>query len=420
MKKFSVIDHILSLEKRGMLFGLDNIRAILRALGNPEGAYMKVHVGGTNGKGSVTTILSKILTQEGFKTGKYTSPHLHSITERFSVNDKDVEYETFVGIAEYIWQKIEEEKVEKTFTFFDFTTAVAFEYFKRESVDIAVIEVGLGGRLDSTNVITPLVSIITNVGYDHMDYLGKTLRSIATEKSGIIKDNVPVVTGTKGISQKIISQVAREKSAPLYVLGKDFSFEKVRERQMNYMGINWKIDNLYINLLGDHQFFNTSLALCALEILSNKGFPVKESTIREALSDIKWKGRLEVVRERPTVILDGAHNPSGMAVLTEYVNNNLEGKRVICVFGVMKDKDYRRMAKFLSSWTKELIITKPSVERALEIEKLKRVLPFAYTASTVEKALVKAKELAKSDDVIVVTGSLFTVAEARALINEIF
>lgn len=420
MKDSSVVKYILSLEKKGMFFGLDNIKAILGSIGNPERTYKAVHVGGTNGKGSVTKILSSILTREGFRTGRYTSPHLHSITERFSVNEVDMEYDEFVEISEYIWQRIESEKIQKSFTFFDFTTAVAFEYFRRKSIDVAIIEVGLGGRLDSTNVITPIVSIITNVAHDHMDYLGNTLSSIAREKAGIIKENVPIITGAEGIPLKVIKNVANEKKAPICIMGKDFCFEKVKAQIMNYRGLKWQMDGLYINLLGDHQFFNTSLALCALEILHGKGFSIQESSIRDTLSNIQWMGRLEIVKKRPLILLDGAHNVNGMKVLTEYVSKNLEGKKVICIFGVMKDKDFKRMANLVSSWAQELIITRPSVERALEVAKLRKILPFAYTTESVREALFKAKEIAKDENVIIVTGSLFTVAEARALIDEVF
>ena len=420
MKDSPLIDHILGLEKRGMLFGLENIRSILEAIGNPEKSFEKIHVGGTNGKGSVTKILSSALSLQCYRTGRYTSPHLHSITERFSVNERDVRMEDFLKISEEIWKKIEDKGVKKSFSFFDFTTAFAFEYFSRESVKIAVIEVGLGGRLDSTNVIRPLVTIITNVSYDHMDYLGNSLQSIAKEKAGIIKENVPVVTGARGIPLRIIREVASEKKAPLHVLGEDFSFEKVEEKLMNYKGEKKRLPNLYVNLSGDHQLSNTSLALCALEILEDFGFPVEESKIREALSNVEWMGRLEVVKERPKIILDGAHNVDGMRSLTDYIKKSFRKRRVICVFGVMKDKDYRGMAKLLSSWAKHVIVTKPSMERALDVETLKNVIPYAHGTETVKEALLKAKELSDEEDIIVVTGSLFTVGEARTLINEIF
>ncbi len=420
MKDSPLVQYLLSLEKKGMLFGLENISSILFALGNPHLSYRSVHVGGTNGKGSVTKVLSSLLVKEGYRTGRYTSPHLHSITERFSINEEDIKYEEFVKICEEIWQRIIDEKISTSFTFFDFTTAVAFEYFRRESVEIAVVEVGLGGRLDSTNVIKPLLSVITNVSYDHMDYLGSTISSIAQEKAGIIKENVPVITGAKGVALRILEDFASRKRSPLYVLGKHFSFEKIKERMMDYRGIKWNFHDLYVNLLGDHQLSNVSLALCALEILSENGFPVKESTIREGLSNIEWMGRLEIVKERPKIILDGAHNTSGMRALTKYISENLKGRRIVCIFGVMKDKDFKGMAKLVLSWAEKLIITKPSLDRALDVKELKKLLPFAYPADSVREALENAKKEVGEDDVIVVTGSLFLVAEARALIHEIF
>ncbi|MCS7280531.1 MAG: bifunctional folylpolyglutamate synthase/dihydrofolate synthase [Desulfobacterota bacterium] len=420
MRDSPVVRHILSMEKKGMVFGLDGIRSILEAIGNPQNGYKTLHVGGTNGKGSVTKILSTILTQHGLTTGRYTSPHLHSITERFSINEKDIDYEEFVEISEYIWKKIEEKGLLDSFTFFDFTTALAFEYFKKKSVEIAVIEVGLGGRLDSTNVIFPLVSVITNVSYDHMDYLGKTISSIAREKAGIIKEETPCVTGTKGVALKVIKDVAKQKNAPLYILGRDFSFQRKNEKVMEYKGLRWHLPNLYINLLGDHQFFNTALALCVLEILEEKGFKLEEPKIREGLSKVQWMGRLEVVKERPMIILDGAHNVHGLSALSQYVLKNLSEKKIICIFGVMKDKEFRKMAKEISLWAQEIILTRPSVERALEVPKLKECLPYAHTTDSVKEALIYAKSVADDKDVIIVTGSLFTVAEARSLIDEIF
>lgn len=419
MKDKEVLSYILSLEKRGVLFGLENITSILRAIKNPEKAYSTVHIGGTNGKGSVAKVLSSILTFQGFRCGRYTSPHLHIITERFSVNEREMEYDEFVEISMYVWERIENEKIEKSFSFFDFTTAVAFEYFRRRSVEIALIEVGLGGRLDSTNVITPLVSVITNVTYDHMDYLGNKLSSIAKEKAGIIKEGVPVVTGAQGLPLRIIKASAKKKNSPIYVFGRNFFLEKVKERVMNYKGIKWNLENLYVNLLGDHQLFNVSLALCVLEILSEKGFPVCESTIRFALENVQWMGRLEIVREKPKIILDGAHNVAGIKALTEYMKN-LSGKKKVCIFGVMKDKDFKGMAKLIRMWANEIIITRPSLERSLCVEELKKVLPFALPTQSVKEALDIAKKIAEDEDVIVVTGSLFTVAEARSLVNEVF
>lgn len=420
MKGQKIVDYIMSLEKRGVLFGLENIRSILDKIGNPQDSYKTVHVGGTNGKGSVCKILSTTLHLSGYRTGRYISPHLHSITERFSVDEQDISYEEFVEIAEYIWEKISDRVAEMNFTFFDFTTALAFEFFRRREIQIGVIEVGLGGRLDSTNVINPLVAVITNVSYDHMDYLGPTLRHIAEEKSGIIKSGVPVITGAKGVALNVIKKRAKEKNSPIFILNRDFHYRKVREKVFDYAGISWNIKDLYINLEGDHQLINASLALASLELLSQMGFEVKEDKIREAFRIVSWMGRLEILRDRPFIILDGAHNVDGMRRLKEYIFERHRGRRVITIFGVMKDKEFKKMAKLVSDFSHEVILTMPKMERAQSVETLKDSFKGARLTRTVREALSLAKEIASEDDLILITGSLFLVGEARAQVDEIF
>lgn len=420
MRGPKIVEYILSLEKRGILFGLDNIRSILDLIGNPQDLYKTVHVAGTNGKGSVCKILSLSLTLSGFRTGRYTSPHLHSITERFSVDEKDITYEEFVEIVEYIWSQIEKRLPDVNFSFFDFTTAVAFEFFRRKGIEIGIIEVGLGGRLDSTNVINPLVSVITNVSYDHMDYLGPTLKHIAEEKSGIIKEGIPVVTGAKGIALSIIKRRAKEKGSPIFVLHRDFDFKKVDEKIFDYRGISWKLNDLYVNLEGDHQFVNSAISLACLELLSERGFRVREDSIREALKKVEWMGRLEILKEKPLIVADGAHNVDGMKRLCEYVLRKHRGKNVITIFGVMKDKEFKKMAKLVSIFSDTIILTMPKMDRAQTVDVLKESFRDALKTESVREALILARDISKDDDLILITGSLFVVGEARALIDEIF
>ena len=414
------LEYLYGLEKFGTVFGLDNITWILGLLGDPHRSLKAVHVAGTNGKGSVATILASILQAQGYKVGKYTSPHLLSFTERITVNGEEIEEREVAAIAAEMREKVMKADSGKFFTFFDFTTALAFDFFLGKGVDISIIETGLGGRLDSTNVLEPMVSVVTNVELDHSDYLGHEIPEIAREKAGIIKRGVPVVTGAYGAAFDVISQVARDKGSRLYLMGRDFSYEKTGDRHMTYTGLEMGLKNLFVNLRGDHQLGNGALALCAAECLGTMGFPADESSIREGLSGVVWPGRLELVHESPSILLDGAHNPHGARALRGYLEDHYrEGKKIL-VFGVMKDKEYGTMVQELLPLFDEVIFTKPAGERALSPYDLGGYAPGAVMTANVRDALEEARRIARNEDLIVVTGSLYTVGEARSIIDEIF
>jgi dihydrofolate synthase/folylpolyglutamate synthase len=379
-----------------------------------------VHVAGTNGKGSVATMLTHILKEGGFRVGKYTSPHLVSFTERITVNEKEITEEEVADITEYIRGRVIEKDKNRSFTFFDFTTALAFAYFRREQVDIAVIETGLGGRLDSTNVLLPLLSIITNVAYDHTDQLGSSLANIAFEKAGIIKQGVPVVSACEGISQKIIEDRAKELHCQAYTLNRDFSYKKTDDQRLAYRGISRNLGDVFVNLYGDHQLANCTLALCAAEILSSLAFPVQDDAILRALSRVTWQGRLEKVKEDPLVLLDAAHNPEGVHALTEFIHSHYRDKKKILVFGVMKDKDYKKMLDEIVPAMDTVILTKPKTERALSPYSMQSCPDSAIIANNMRNALEKARAVATEKDLILVTGSFYTIGEAKTIINEIF
>jgi len=414
------LKYLFGLEKFGMIFGLDNIRWLLETIENPHYALKTVHIAGTNGKGSVATMLTHILKEGGYKVGKYTSPHLVSFTERITVNEKEITEEEVVDITEYIHDRVTREDVSRSFTFFDFTTAIALEYFKREKVDVAVIETGLGGRLDSTNVITPLLSIITNISYDHMDQLGTSLSSIAYEKAGIIKEGIPVVSACDGVPQEIIEDKAGKLHSQVYILNRDFSFEKIGEQRLMYKGLNRNIKDVFINLYGDHQLTNCALVLCAVEIISSFGFSVKDESVLEALSRVTWQGRLEKVKDSPLVLLDGAHNPQGIHVLTDFMRTHFRDKKKILVFGVMKDKEYEKMLAEIAPEMDTVILTRPNIDRALSPYDIKPRLTAATITDNVRNALETAKSTATDKDLILITGSFYTIGEAKAIINEIF
>ena len=416
----SSLKYLYGLEKFGMVFGLGNVRRLLCAIGDPQGLFRTVHIAGTNGKGSVATMISCILKEAGFRVGKYTSPHLVSFTERITVDEREISEADVASLTAYIRERADAEGPGCFYTFFDFTTALAFEYFKRKKVDIAVVETGLGGRLDSTNVITPLASVITNVAFDHMGELGATLGKIATEKAGIIKKGVPVITGATGRALGVIKEKADELASPFFVLGKDFVFEKTGDKRLSYSGIRKSFRDVAVNLNGDHQLANASLALCAVEVLSQEGFMVRERHVRGALGSVTWQGRLEMVRERPLVFLDGAHNVSGVRAIAQFLRSHYYDRRKVLVFGVMKDKQYRRMLEEMGRLVDMAILTRPVTDRALAPETMKGFTPNTIVTKDTKSALREAGRLAGEKGLILVTGSFYTIGEAKQAVNEIF
>jgi dihydrofolate synthase/folylpolyglutamate synthase len=413
-----ILDYLYGLEKFGIVFGLDNITWILSLLGNPQDAFKAVHIAGTNGKGSVAAMVAEILREGGVLTGLYTSPHLVSFTERITINGEPIREEEVVELTRFIKERIQRADGGRHFTFFDFTTALAFEYFKRKGVEVAVVEVGLGGRLDSTNVIHPLVTVITNVDFDHQDYLGTTIEEIAREKAGVVKDHVPVVTGARGPALEIIRGAAA--GTDLYVLGEAFSYKKQDEQVMGYRGMRRTLDGLALRLRGDHQIFNAALALCTVELLDAAGFAVNETAVRKGLATVQWPGRLELVRRpgRPLILLDGAHNPAGVGTLASYLSTHFLDKKRILLFGVMKDKAFGEMLSALLPLAGHTILTRPEVERAALPDEVARYAPGALVTTSVKEALAEALKIARGDDLLVITGSFYTVGEARKLLDE--
>jgi dihydrofolate synthase/folylpolyglutamate synthase len=415
----ATLEYLYGLEKFGIVFGLENIDWILSLIDNPHDLLKTIHIGGTNGKGSVARMSSAILQRAGYRVGCYTSPHLVSFTERITIDDIQITEEETVELTEFIKGRIEAADRFRRFTFFDFTTALAFEYFRQKKVEVAVIEVGLGGRLDSTNVLHPLVSVITNVGLDHMDYLGESIADIAGEKAGILKRGVPAVTGAEGTSLEVIREAAR-KTCPLFVLNENFHYRKTGAQVMSYRGLQTDLSDLRINLAGDHQLSNSALVLCTLELIARAGFTAKEEAIRRALAEVTWPGRLETVHRKPTILLDAAHNPHGAKALASHLKTNYSGTKKILIFGVMKDKDFAPMLADLAPLADEILLTRPRTDRAAAPKDL---VPFARGATvteTISDALKRARELTCDDDLIVITGSFYTIGEARTLIDEIF
>ena len=412
------LDYLFRLEKFGMVFGLTQITRILEAVENPHEEIQAIHIGGTNGKGSTAAMIASILQKEGYRVGLYTSPHLVRFTERIKVNGTEIEEKEVAELTGWMKERVEASGIIDPFTFFDFTTAMAFLYFSRRRVDLAVLEVGLGGRLDSTNVIDPLLSIVTNVTRDHEDLLGGSLLKIAREKAGIIKRGRPLVTAaTQSRVVHLLSGICREMGAPLYRVGRDFRYEPIGERNFHYEGIRRKLWSLHLGLSGEHQFINAATALGAIEVLEDLGFPVSTEAMVEGLGEVRWPGRLEMVSSSPKVLLDGAHNPAGALALRESLEKEFRFDRLILLLGIMKDKDIRSILQTLTPLADHIILTRPHTERASPPGLLLDVLGARRKkAEIIEdffRAIEKGLSMTREEDLLCITGSLYTVGEAR-------
>ncbi len=400
----------------GIKPGLERIAALLKALGHPEKRYPCVHLAGTNGKGSTAAILSMVLSAHGLRTGLYTSPHLVSVTERFRINGREIPPERLAEVLSRVRREVE--RLSLPVTYFEITTAAAFLYFAEEEVEVAVIECGLGGRLDATNVCLPEVSVITSVARDHTAYLGRTLRQIAFEKAGIIKARIPVVAGKLSPeARKVILAKARNMGSPLYLWHKDFHIRKA-SGGFHYRGLRRTLPELILSLQGEFQKYNLGLALAVLEVLESRGFPFEEETVRRALKKVTWPGRFEYFPLGPGVILDGAHNEEGVAALIRSLDR--KGIReYTLIFGATNEggeKPYLRMLRKLASRARAIFLCEPPGPRnPVTLREWQTVLPpgdrpAVYFFPAPEEALKKALSL---EWPVVVTGSLYLVGALR-------
>ncbi len=387
-----ILSYLFGLQRFGIKLGLANITALLENMGNPHAHFAAVHIGGSNGKGSTAAFVSSILQQAGLRVGLYTSPHLVDFSERIQVNGSPISQDRVVELTRRIrdvaekmarngklWIETDQvslpagfDAAQATITFFEFTTAMAFLYFQEKKVDIAVVEVGMGGRLDATNVIDPLASIITCISIEHAEYLGKTLKKIAGEKAGIIKAGRPLFTAAHQPQVRaVFEEKCRELHSPFYVWGKDFRGRKQGTGSMVFQGRQYRWPDLQIGLAGIHQLRNASLALAAIESLIEKGWAIEETHIRRGLKETRWPGRLELIGRNPRVLLDGAHNPGATGVLRKALKGNFPRRRILLVLGIMGDKDISRMMAHLVPLADQVILTQPRMERAASLAKLR-------------------------------------------------
>jgi len=428
MEYCEALAKLSQLTRFGINLGLQRITSLLGILGNPEKQVPIVHLGGTNGKGSTLAMLASILRAGGYRVGTFISPHLLSYRERFMINGENITEDTFVLLLEEICGTLAEVQREtgEAPTEFEVLTALAFLYFAREKVDIALIEVGMGGDIDSTNVVKkPLLSIITNVSLDHQDYLGNTLAEIAQKKSGIIKAGCPVVTASREEEVlQIIRQKAQDCRAPLWEVPRDASWERQEETStgqfFTVQTLQHDYGRLFLPFWGQHQVENAVTAILAGEILQEQGWRMEVPTIKQGLAKARWPGRLEVVGRRPLLVLDGAHNPAGIAVLAQWLAEKKEEvQRVLLVIGMLDDKDRALAAHLLEPLVEMVIITKPNSYRAEHWQELSKnfhenKVPVLLIENLAE-AIGKAVQEAQTDDLVLVTGSLYLIGEARAM-----
>ena len=408
------LNKLYGLKRFGIKPGLARVRELLAHAGNPQQTFSCIHVAGTNGKGSIASALARILYEAGHRVGLYTSPHLIRFNERIQVNGEPVSDDTVLEAFSAVSSSATPQA-----TFFEYATAMAFYVFSHSRVQWAVVETGLGGRLDATNILSPALSIISNISMEHQAYLGRTISQIASEKAGIIKAHIPVITGARQAEAiRVMENAAAEKSAPFYRFGSDFWVRRKKDGRFTYLGIQTVWPDMQTSLIGEHQVDNAAVALAACEVLNLEGVGLDIACIRKGLSENIWPGRLEVVSDRPMVILDGAHNLAASRKLARYLSTAQAGKSITLVIGILEDKPYAAMLRNLLPLCRKVILTRPLIDRALDPEKLHRIVrDYPVEASVipdVAQAVQAAISAAELSEVVCVAGSLYVVGEARA------
>jgi dihydrofolate synthase/folylpolyglutamate synthase len=410
---------MFALHRFGIKLGLDCIRNILTGLGDPQNHYRCIHVAGTNGKGSVAATLATLLTEAGFKTGLYTSPHLMKFNERIRVDSRMVSDADVVAAFEAVRAV---PCGERQPTFFEFATAMAFHLFARHGVDWAVVETGMGGRLDATNILQPEVCVITNISLEHRAYLGRTIAAIAREKAGIVKPGAPVVTGvSQAAAREAVAAAAAACATPWYLLGRDFRVRRRGNGRFDFHGREQRWNDLAVGLPGSHQVGNASLALAAAETLVPRGLPLTESQVRRALTRVKWPGRLQQIGNRPAVIIDGAHNLAAARNLARHLAATYPASRVTLVLGMLDDKPYQGMLAALLPTAGRVVICAPVIDRAIPAAKLGAVAAVLHPAVSVipEVAAAVTQTLGRAgpEAVICIAGSLYVAGEAMTALK---
>jgi len=406
---------------------LERVEKLLEMVGNPHHGMRFIHVAGTKGKGSTSAMIASILRESGYKVGLYISPHLIDFRERISINEEMISKDQVNYLVEKLKPYVDILKAHEeqygNISFFDVYTVLALLFFAQENVDFTVLEVGMGGRLDATNVVTPLVSVITQISYDHTLSLGKTIEAIAREKAGIIKDNGYVITSPQvPEALQVIENVSAEKIATLFEVGRDINYSD-KGKHFHVSGILSEYEYLIVGLLGEHQIINAVTAIGAIETLWFHGFTIEEESIRRGLENIKWHARVEVIQRDPIIILDVAHNAASAAALRNTIKENFDYRNLILIFGSSMYKDIKGMGNYLCPIADTIILTKMNNPRSMEPKDIRTQLKDIYhkdfiITRNVREALEKALSIAEIHDIICITGSFYLAGEAmQALSN---
>ncbi|MDY4606269.1 folylpolyglutamate synthase/dihydrofolate synthase family protein [Clostridium tertium] len=432
MKDLKTIKYLEELRVLGSNYGLERTERLLELLGNPHKKLKLIHIAGTNGKGSTSSILGKVLIEHGYKVGFFNSPHLEEIEETIRVNDENIPEEDLVYLLEEIKPYVNKvvEEGYKHPTEFEVLTCIMFLYLYRQKVDFGVIEVGLGGRLDSTNVIKPILSIITSISLDHTNILGNTIQEITNEKAGIIKDAIPVITcSQKDEALYIIKNKALLTKSKLTIVdSNDFVFLEIVNDDIPYQRVSVNFNNnkytLDLALLGKHQIINLSLAIKALEELEKLNYiKVNINKLYKGVKNVKWKGRLEVLKKDPFIVIDGAHNIAGIEFLKSNIEEYFKYKNLYLILGILADKNVEEMVKIIAPVATEVYTVTANSIRAASANELKEVV-LEYNNNCIafddyDKAIKLSLSKANKDDLIVAAGSLYMIGEIRKQINNI-
>ena len=419
MNREEAMSFIENSKKFGSKLELVRIKKLCELLGNPQDSLKCTHIAGTNGKGSTSVFVNNILIDAGYKVGLYTSPYIYEFNERIQINNKSINDKELTEIMSLISDKVEIMKSEgyEHPTEFELITAAAFLYFKNKKCDYVVLEVGLGGSYDATNVIkNPVLSIITSISLDHTDYLGNTVAEVAKNKCGIIKENCPTVTYMSQTAEalNVIKKTAQEKNSELTVCDSSLKIIKCDLSGNEFL---YNKELYKTKLIGKYQIYNAVTAINAALKLRENGLVLTDKNIKNGLNNAKWPARFEILETSPTVIADGSHNGDGMMAFVETAKQVLNDKKTICVFGMLRDKDYDFCLKELSKITDTVIVTEVDNPRRETIENLgntaKKYIKNVYLEKENGKALKKAIEIAKKDDVIIALGSLYMMKNIK-------
>ncbi|MFJ3386466.1 bifunctional folylpolyglutamate synthase/dihydrofolate synthase [Lysinibacillus sp. NPDC086135] len=396
------------------------IREVLALLNNPQDRLRAIHLAGSNGKGSTVNALREMLQHAGYKVGAFTSPHLERVNERMTINGIPISDEQFLHYMNNVAEIIETHYEGDFPSFFEVVTLIMFQHFADQEVDIALIETGLGGRLDATNVITPLISIITTISLEHTAFLGDTLAKVAFEKAGIIKENIPVVVGVKSEEAlTVIEEVANERHAPCFVLGKNFTVENIEQgtniQHFNYRKENVEMVAVPLKMAGQHQINNASLAITAILTLRENGaIDISDESIHQALAKAQWAGRFEQLPGN--IILDGAHNSEGTTALIQTLKTVYPRQNYRFIYAALSDKDHAKSIALMDSIATSIAFTQIELPNAMPADQLAALSTNTnkmYNAKWREMVQTMLHQRTNNEDVIVITGSLYFIAEIR-------